>query len=119
MRSKKTNPARRYFKVSFPKPLAKEIGNFLKTGIGKNSNTPMKLNKKCAMAILMAPDVFEFKETAMKAVMVVPMLAPIINGAACFMPVIFLPTIGTTTDVVIVLDRMAAVVTSPHAKDFN
>src|SRR5688500_4846603 len=56
---------------------------------------------------------------AINAVIVVPMLAPIMNGAACFRLTIFLATIGTTTDVVIVLERIAAVVSNPHAKDFN
>ena len=117
--SKYTNPARRYFNVNLPNPFSNEIGNFRKTGMGKNKSTPMKLNRKCAMAMLIAPDVFEFNVTAMKAVIVVPMLAPIIKGAACFRLTIFFATIGTTTDVVMVLDRIAAVVTSPQPNDFN
>jgi len=47
------------------------------------------------------------------------MFAPIIKGAACFRVTIFLATIGTTTEVVIVLDRIAAVVSNPHEKDFK
>lgn len=53
------------------------------------------------------------------AVTVVPMLAPIMNGPACFNLTIFFATIGTTTDVVIVLERIAAVVRSPQVNDFN
>src|SRR4051812_36937219 len=56
---------------------------------------------------------------AMKAVTVVPTLAPIIKGAACFRFTTLLATMGTTTEVVIVLDRIAAVVSNPHEKDFN
>ncbi len=71
------------------------------------------------MAMLIAPDVFEFNKAAINAVIVVPIFAPIINGAACLRVTIFLATIGTTTDVVIVLERMAAVVSKPHEKDFK
>ena len=78
----------------------------------------MRLNKKWAIAILMALDVFEFKVAAIKAVIVVPMLAPKINGAASFNVAIFLATMGTTTDVVTVLERIAAVVSNPHVNDF-
>ena len=69
--------------------------------------------------MLMALDVLEFKVAAINAVIVVPILAPIINGAASFSVAIFLATMGTTTDVVMVLERIAAVVSSPHAKDFS
>ena len=79
----------------------------------------MKLKRKWAIAMLIALEVFEFKRAAMNAVMVVPILAPIIKGAACLSVTIFFATIGTTTEVVIVLDRMAAVVRSPHPKDLN
>ena len=51
--------------------------------------------------------------------MVVPIFAPIMNGAACFSVTIFLRTIGTTTEVVMVLERMAAVVSNPQIKDFS
>ena len=67
----------------------------------------------------MALDVFELSEAAMNAVMVVPMFAPKIKGAACRRLTTFCATNGTTSDVVTVLDRMAAVVTSPHPKDLN
>ena len=69
--------------------------------------------------MLMAADVLLFKIAAINAVTVVPTLAPIINGAACFSVATFFATIGTTTEVVIVLDRMAAVVSTPHKNDFN
>ena len=55
----------------------------------------------------------------MNAVMVVPTLAPMIKGAACLRFTILLATIGTTTDVVIELDLIAAVVSNPHEKDLN
>ncbi len=64
-------------------------------------------------------EVFEFKNAAINAVTVVPILAPKIKGAACLSFTIFCATIGTTTEVVIVLERMAAVVSKPHVKDFN
>src|SRR5688572_30259963 len=55
----------------------------------------------------------------MIAVTVVPIFAPMIKGVASRSLAIFFATIGTTTDVVMVLDRMAAVVTRPHPKDFH
>lgn len=67
----------------------------------------------------MASEVFEFNVAAINAVIVVPMFAPIIKGAACFRLTIFFATIGTTTEVVTVLERIAAVVTRPQKKDFN
>src|SRR6187402_3431498 len=78
---------------------------------------PMKLNRKCAMAILMAA--LELNEAARKAVMVVPMLAPRINGTADRSFTNFLATSGTTRDVVTVLERMRAVVNNPHPKDLT
>jgi len=63
--------------------------------------------------------VLVYKVAAMKAVMVVPTLAPIINGAACRRLVIFFATRGTTIEVVTVLDRIAAVVTRPQANDLS
>ena len=71
------------------------------------------------MAILIAPDVFALKKAAMNAVMVVPMLAPRINGAALRSETIRCATIGTTTEVVMVLERIAAVVTVPQKNDFH
>ena len=50
--------------------------------------------------------------------MVVPTFAPIMNGAAMRSLTTFLATSGTTTDVVMVLDLMAAVVINPQKKDF-
>ena len=69
--------------------------------------------------MLIALDVFEFNVAAINAVIVVPILAPMINGAASFNVAIFLATMGTTTDVVMVLERIAAVVSSPHANDLS
>ena len=69
--------------------------------------------------MLIPLDVFEFNVAAIKAVMVVPILAPIIKGEACFNVAIFFATMGTTTEVVIVLERIAAVVSNPHPNDFN
>ena len=59
----------------------------------------------------------ELNVLAIKAVMVVPILAPKINAPACLSFIIFFATNGTTKDVVIVLERIAAVVTTPHPKD--
>ncbi len=61
----------------------------------------------------------ELNMAAMKAVMVVPTLAPIIKGAAARSLTTFFATRGTTRDVVIVLERMAAVVSNPHPNDFS
>ena len=69
--------------------------------------------------MLIAPPVLTLKNAAMKAVMVVPMLAPNINGAALRSETIRCATIGTTTEVVIVLERMAAVVIVPQKNDFH
>src|SRR5882672_10023207 len=67
----------------------------------------------------MAGAVLAFNVAAIKAVMVVPTLAPMMKGAACLRFAIFLATMGTTTDVVIVLERIAAIVSNPHKKDLN
>ena len=71
------------------------------------------------MAILRPLEVFEFRNAAINAVMVVPIFAPKMKGAACFSLTIFCATIGTTTEVVMVLERMAAVVSKPHDKGFQ
>lgn len=71
------------------------------------------------MAMLMAPVVFTLKNAAMNAVMVVPMFAPKMNGAALRSETIRWATMGTTTEMVIVLERIAAVVTVPQKKDFH
>ena len=62
---------------------------------------------------------FELNIAAIKAVIVVPMLAPSIKGKADFNRITFLATKGTTNDVVTVLERIAAVVNNPQVKDFN
>ena len=69
--------------------------------------------------MLMAVDALTLSNAAMKAVMVVPMFAPKINGAAFRSDIIFCATIGTTTEIVMVLDRIAAVVTIPQKNDFQ
>ena len=69
------------------------------------------------MAMLMA--MFELTMAARNALMVVPMLAPRINGTALRSFTIFFATSGTTREVVTELDRIAAVVSTPHAKDFS
>ncbi len=48
----------------------------------------------------------------------VPMLAPRMNGTTPFSLTNFLATRGTTNDVVIVLDLIAAVINSPQPKDW-
>ena len=67
--------------------------------------------------MLIELNVLVYKVAAIKAVIVVPTLAPIINGAACRSVVIFFATMGTTIEVVTVLDRIAAVVTRPQVND--
>ena len=67
----------------------------------------------------MALEVLAFNVAAIKAVMVVPILAPKMNGAALRNETIFCATIGTTTEVVMVLERMAAVVVIPQKNDFQ
>src|SRR5271170_3930880 len=69
------------------------------------------------MAILIAA--LELNKAAMKAVMVVPILAPRMKGNTDFLFTIFLATRGTTREVVTVLDRIAAVVSTPQTNDFN
>src|SRR5215510_7769588 len=69
--------------------------------------------------MLTALELLVFNVAEINAEMVVPTLAPIIKGAACLRVATFFATIGTTTDVVTVLERIAAVVTTPHPKDFN
>jgi hypothetical protein len=58
-------------------------------------------------------------EAAIKAVIVVPRFAPRIKGTAFLSWTILCATIGTTIEDVIVLERIAAVVTIPHRKDFG
>ena len=113
----KTNPAIRYRSVSLPNAMESLIGTSFMAGIGKNNKTPIKLKRKWAMAMLMAL-LLEFTIAAMNAVIVVPIFAPIINGAAIRIFTIFFATMGTTIEVVMVLERIAAVVMSPQKKDF-
>ena len=61
--------------------------------------------------------ILEFDIAAMKAVMVVPMFAPRINGTTPWSFTTFFATSGTTSDVVTVLERIAAVSNSPQPKD--
>lgn len=69
--------------------------------------------------MLPASEVLALNMAAMNAVIVVPMFAPMIKGTACFKVLIFLATIGTTTEVVMVLERIAAVVIKPQKNDFS
>lgn len=108
-------PMSRWRAVVLPKVFAMRTGTCRSAGIGKNRRTPIKLKRKCAIAIP-TELVFELNTAATKAVTVVPKLAPMINTATLFKPTTFLAAIGTTTDVVIVLDRIAAVVRNPHPK---
>ena len=77
------------------------------------------LKSKWTAAMIIASRVVAFSVTAINPVMVVPTFAPTMNGTACFNETSFLATIGTTSDVVIVLERIAAVVTAPQLKDFQ
>ena len=69
------------------------------------------------MAILIAA--LELNMAAIKAVIVVPTLAPMTKGAAARSLTTYFATNGTTSEVVMVLERMAAVVSNPHPNDFN
>ena len=71
------------------------------------------------MAMLIAVEALTFNNAAINAVIVVPIFAPRIKGAAFFNDTIFCATMGTTTEMVIVLERIAAVVTIPQKKDFH
>jgi len=95
------------------------MGSFRNTGMGKKKTTPRTLKTKCARAMLIVCSPVVSIITAIKAVMVVPTFAPIMKGAACRKVVILFATMGTTTEVVIVLDLIAAVVSTPHEKDLN
>ena len=87
--SRYTKPVSLYRVVSRPIPLAIAMGMSRNMGIGKNTSTPMKLNRKCAMAMVMALDELELRMAAIKAVTVVPMFAPRINGTALRSVIIF------------------------------
>lgn len=67
------------------------------------------------MAILTAA--FDSNKTAIKAVIVVPILAPMINGVTLLKRIVFVATKGTTIEVVIELLCAAAVIPNPHAND--
>ena len=82
--------------------LASINGISLRYGMGKNSNIPMKLKRKCARAILMASG--DLLSAATKAVKVVPMFAPIINGNAFLKDTLSVATNGTIKEVVVVLE---------------
>src|SRR5690606_12212960 len=69
--------------------------------------------------MIMASRVVALSDTAIIAVIVVPTFAPIINGPAFLSETIFFATTGTMSDVVIVLERIAAVVVSPQKNDFQ
>ena len=57
------------------------------------------------------------KKEANKAVIVVPILAPIINGKDLISETLLVATKGMIRDVVIELDCTAAVKVPPHKKD--
>ena len=69
--------------------------------------------------MLIALEEFEFSMAAIKAVIVVPILAPKINGTAFLRLTIFWATMGTTREVVMVDERIAAVVKRPQKNDFQ
>jgi len=92
----------RYFKVRSPNFFAIHSGIFLPALNGRKINTPIELNKKCTIASVRAAS--DLKSAAKKAVKVVPILAPIINGKAFFNEIRFVATRGTIREVVIELD---------------
>jgi hypothetical protein len=69
------------------------------------------------MAMSMAP--LELKMAAINAVIVVPMLAPSMKGAAFLRLTMPFATKGTTSEVVIVLERIVAVVIRPQPNDLS
>lgn len=84
-------------------------------GMGKNITTPMALKKRWAKASEIAAS--DFISAANKAVMVVPRLAPRINGSTRRTDKLPVATSGTVSDVVTELDWIAAVITIPHPND--
>jgi hypothetical protein len=87
----------------------------LKADDAINKTAPDKLNSKWAIAMLMAAS--ELKLAAIKAVNVVPRLAPIIKGRAFINRIFFVATKGTNRDVDTELDCIADVIRIPHPKD--
>ena len=113
------NPAILYLIVKSPSVFARNNGTWRRPGNGRNNNTPNKLKVRCTKAMIRVSLARAYKRTAMNAVTVVPIFAPRMNGAAFLRETKFFATIGTTNEVVMVLDLIAPVSTTPHVKDFS
>jgi len=93
------------------------MGIFRIDFIGKNIKTPIMLNNRCAVAMLIAASFL--KIAAIKAVIVVPIFAPKINGNASLALMRPIATTGTNKEVVTELDCIDAVSNTPHKNDLN
>ena len=88
----------------------------LRAGEEKKNKKPNTLNRRWAIAKLIAA--CDLKITAKKAVIVVPILAPTMNGITFLSVTFWVATKGTINEVVIELDWTIEVTKAPHAKDF-
>ena len=107
----------RFSLANNPNLLARSTGKLLIFARGRKINTPIKLKIKWAMARLTAAS--DLKIAASSAVMVVPILAPIINGNTEESDTFRVATRGTDREVVMELDCKAPVNNNPHEKDLN
>lgn len=107
-------PMRRICVVRLPIFLARRTGNFERYGIEKNTITPVRLKSKCTSAKLIAAS--DWNIAARSAVIVVPILAPIINWKAFFTLTLPVATNGTINEVVSELDCATEVITKPQPK---
>ena len=98
--------------VIFPIDFARNTGNLEIYGSKKKTITPVRLNRKCTMAKLIAAS--DWKTAASKAVKVVPMLAPIMNWKAFLIFTLPVATSGTIKEVVRELDCETEVMIRPH-----
>ncbi len=106
-----------YFEATSPNQLESAVSNSLNTGEERKNNTPKMLKSKWAIAMLVA--VCDLNMTTINAVIVVPMLAPRMNGIALFNEIFELATNGMTNEVVIELDCIPAVSKVPQKKDLE
>jgi hypothetical protein len=100
-----------------PRFLAKNSGIDLREEKGRKIRTPIKLNNTWATARLIAVSLLS--NPARRAVMVVPILAPIINGKTDERDTFRVATRGTIKEVVMEEDCTAPVSNNPQEKDFK
>ena len=105
------NPISLILTDSLPKKVAIFTGILRMDGKGKKIAAPSKLKSIWTMAILIAASVLQI--AAITAVIVVPMLAPMIKGKTFINETRLFATAGTINDVVTVLDCTAAVKNIP------